>query len=330
MRFARSLATAVVLLAGCSGAYVAGTSPPDASSPVDAAAVDVLVDAPLSDGGLEAASSSCDPRAPFTTIEPVDGLNSAADEVGLAIADRGLTAYVVTAESIDGSYGRAIGVAKRPSTSSPWGSIVKIPSLSTPGRIFDNPSLPGDGRTLFVEANGPNSLDIFAIPRSGSGEVDFAAAKSVVGLSTVAAWEFDSYVTRDGRAVYFGSNRSSDSAIFRADLSQEGAATRVDSLLALSKNGTEQAPIPTPDGTALYFTRKVDRPGGGQHADIFVSLRDSSGELLDGTPVTELLTDGTDYPVDISEDGCTLYFASDARRPSLGATDLFVAKKVRR
>jgi hypothetical protein len=330
MSFARPIGTALVLLAGCSGAYVAGTAAPDAASPADATVLDATGDAPPVDGALDAASTSCDPRAPFTTIEPVDGLNSAADEVGLAITDRGLTAYVVTAESIDGSYGRSIGVAKRASTSAAWGPVVKVPSLATPGRVFDNPSLPADGRTLFVEANGPNSLDIFAIPRNAAGEVDFSAAKSVVGLSTVAAWEFDSYVTRDGRTVYFGSNRSSDYAIFQATLSPEGAATRVDSLLVLSKNGTEQAPIPTPDGTALYFTRKVDRQGGGQHADIFVSLRDSSGELTDGTPVSELLTDGTDYPVDISEDGCSLYFASDARRPSLGATDLYVAKKVRR
>lgn len=330
MSFARPFGTALVLLAGCSGAYVAGTSSPDASSPADATVLDALGDAPLADGGLEAASPSCDPRAPFTTIEPVDGLNSSADEVGLALTDRGLTAYVVTAGSVDGSYGRSIGVAKRSSTSAPWGPAVKIPSLSTPGRVFDNPSLPADGRTLFVEANGPNSLDIFAVPRNEMGEVDFASAKSVVGLSTVAAWEFDSYVSRDGRTVYFGSNRSSDYAIYRATLSPEGAATRVDSLLPLSKNGTEQAPVPTSDGTALYFTRKVDRQGGGQHAQIFVSFRDASGELVEGTQVSELVTDGTDYPVDISEDGCSLYLTSDARKPSLGANDLYVAKKVRR
>jgi hypothetical protein len=336
MGIARLTASALFLVAGCSGVYVASTAGPDASSTADSSTTDATIldatleaDTSMPDGGD--ASSACDPRAPFTTIEPMDGLNSSGDEVGLALTDRGLTAYVVTAESVDGSYGRSIGVAKRASTSSSWGPVAKIPSLSSPGYVFDNPSLPADGRTLYLEATGPNSPDVIALPRNALGELDFASIRLVAGLSTMGAWEFDSYVTRDGRSVYFGSDRTGTSLVYRATLGPSGEATRVDALLGFAKNGTEASPVPFVDGTAIYFSRQLERVGGGKQAEIYASLRDPmSLEFGDGTPVSELAAPGTDYPVDISDDGCTLYFASDSRKPSLGKTDLYVAKRSRR
>jgi len=139
-------------------------------------------------------------------------------------------------------------------------------------------SFASDGRTLFLEVSGEGGLDIVAIPRDGTGEVSIALAKSIQGVSTRAA-EFDPYVSRDGRTLYFSSDRTVDRKIYRATLDTSLSATQLDPLTTLSENGTEQDPVPTVDGTKLYFTRWTDQ--NPKHAELFVAKKASAGDELE-------------------------------------------------
>lgn len=320
-----AVALALSILAACSGSYVVAADPVDAS-------VDSVADAPPPADASDASDAStlapCDLEGPFVTIDNLAELNTPGDDVGLALTDEGRTAYVVTAERVDGSYGRSLWVAKRSTSESRWGALARVPGFSGAGQVFDNPSFASDGRTLFLEVSGAGGLDIVAIPRDGTGEVSIALAKPVQGVSTPAP-EFDPYVSRDGRTLYFSSDRTGDRKVYRATLDTSFSATQLDPLTTLSENGTEQDPVPTVDGTKLYFTRWTDQ--SPKHAELFVAKKASPGaELGQAVPVTELNTSGSEFAVDISNDGCTLYFTSDGRKPSSGGTDLYVAKKAPR
>lgn len=323
------LSVACAFFAACSGTY-SGESPADAGRDTSAPAPDAsptdASDAALADA---AAPPPCDLDGPFVTIEPVAGLNTTADDVGLAITNDGLGAIVVVANVIDGSYGRSFFRSSRASTASPWEKPVPLPGFGTVGVTHDNPSFTGDGKAFFFEYNTSNGLDIVWMPHEPGGAFDVALAKPVVGIASPAQ-EFDSYVARDGKSLYFASDRSGKRAVYRAQLDERREASRVNLLLGISINGTEQDPIPTPDDQTLYFSRWLPREAGGTHPDIFVSKRGANGEYETSTPVTEIDTDGLEYAVDISNDGCTLYFTTDGRRDSIGGVDIYAAKKAAR
>lgn len=315
--------TAGVVSAACSGTFV--TESADAG------------DGAVSDAALEAASGdvavppdagpACDLDGPFVTIENQADLNSPGSDVGLAITDRGLTAYVVRAETIGNTGGRSLYVSTRASLEAKWGSPTQIPGFSGKGLVFDNPTLPADGAALVLEATVSGQyLDLVRIPRGARGELDLAKATSIPGVNTPGG-EFDPYLSRDGRTLYFAAERAGNVALYRASLDDTGAATRVELLAALSQNGTEHDPVISADGRTLYFTRSVPRDGGSD-PDIFVARRAStSDEFANAVALPELRSDGLDYAVDISDDGCTLYFTSDRRSPSLGSDDIYVARK---
>jgi len=321
------LSCSFALAAACSGTY-AGVSPGADAGP----SADATTPAPEAgtDGAVQDASKPppCDLDGPFVTIEPVDDLNTSGDDVGLVITDDGLTAFVVTAESVDGSYGRSLWVSRRTSTTERWPRPERVPGFGVPGMVYDNPTLTGDSRTIFLEMTGPSGgLDIVSFERQKGGPLDVGLARTVVGVSTNAA-EFDSYVTRDGKSLYFASDRSGERAVYRASLDGARTATRVNLLLGISINGTEQDPVPSADDKTLYFTRWIAEDGGRSTADIFVAKRaDTTTDFEQGVAVPELNTASHEFPVDLSDDGCTLYFTSSLHKPSRGGVDIYAAKK---
>lgn len=85
----------------------------------------------------------------------------------------------------------------------------------------------------------------------------------------------------------------------------------------------EYTPLPTIDGGALIFTRRLD---SGE--DFFVSEIDSIGNFTESYDITSLNTDFDEGAHTLSADGNTMIFTACGRRDSHGGCDLYYAELV--
>lgn len=130
-----------------------------------------------------------------------------------------------------------------------------------------------DGRTILWGSTdrpgGPGGWDIWMVRREGAGW----SAPSAVAFDTTDK-EFDPAFGRDGRRVFFFSNRPGGfggddiwSVAFDPNTAEFGTAQNLGA--AVNSAGDEWAPTPSPDGHQLLFATN-GRGGRGRH-DLFVS-----------------------------------------------------------
>ena len=80
----------------------------------------------------------------------------------------------------------------------------------------------------------------------------------------------------------------------------------------INSDSEDYRPVLTADGLTLYFASSRTGIGGDTAGDILMATRPNTTANF-GTPVNlwGLNTSGTEFPVNVSADGCTLYFASN-------------------
>ncbi len=112
------------------------------------------------------------------------------------------------------------------------------------GPIVGAPRWSPDGRRLTFNVLLHDNMDIFVVNADGGG---------LRSLTSEPSWEARSSWSRDGRWIYFRSNRSGTEQIWKAP-SEGGAAVQV------TQDGALDA-AESPDGKLLYYSKRL--PAGG-------------------------------------------------------------------
>lgn len=136
--------------------------------------------------------------------------------------------------------------------------------------------------------------------------------------------------SKDGRTMIFAkgnSGKKGKEETKQMNLYQStfnGSEWSAPVMLSISDPGSWDAyPSLSADGKTLYFAS--DRPGGAGGADIWRSVRSSSGDWAAPTNIRDVNTAGEEISPYVSHDG-RLFFASDGH-PSLGGLDIFIATR---
>ena len=296
-------------VAGLGGTSAAPNSTPESSTNGDGGVG--------SDGSPEApvalALENCDLAAPFEA--PVAALTGSMDADGLTFSADGLTAYISGA----GPGNRDIYVATRSSPNGIFGTPELVTAVNTPG-IERAPSLSPDGKLYFTKQ--PSFLDI---GRAVGIAPAFTGAEPVTALSS--PWQDEDPFWWGSNTLYFVSEIESQGAhrdIWMAiwDGASFSQPTKVQGQ-DLHSSAEEFRPVVSPDGLTLYFSSRRTGIGNDTSGDIFMARRPSTGAaFLPAVNLWGMNTTGIDYPVTMSADGCTLYFASN-EETGLGASTNF-------
>ena len=296
-------------------------------------APDAAPDGELSDGGTESrdawTASGCDPRAPFQTITPLNGLADAAnpdastdyDDITARLSPNELNLYFASDRT--GMFTLYRG--SRTTTTAPFTNIEVIPDVSD--LFTSSPAVTADEQTMYMESNRSGRRSIYVSTRSG---VEMAwpvpvslAAEGAFGQSVA---DGGPYILPDGSVLYFHSDRTGDnnSHIYRAQRVGNGFPSAVQVANTVSAINWEVQPVVAADDLTLYFAsdRTGVRAQGGW--DIWVSRRQTTSDLFESpTNVVELNTGEDEFPGWISPDSCHLYF--ERRVGTIGHT--FVASR---
>lgn len=209
----------------------------------------------------------------------------------------------------------------------PFSDPELLGGLDRTGALW-GPSLSADGLLLaFSESVGGQPEDVFWSERP-SRDAAFEAALPALGVNTADS-EGTTFLARNGRALYFYSNRPGGSGgrdlyvATRAALDLDfGAVQRLEGI-----NGADHDHMPwlSPDELAIYFTSA--RPGANESENIWYARRSS---MADGfQPPVELpnvnSSSKDDSPA-LTADEKTLFFATE-RDGGPGNFDIWMATR---
>jgi Tol biopolymer transport system component len=255
------------------------------------------------------ATRACDLSKPFSTPAPVAAFNSDQSDDGLWFSSDGLTAYISSSRAGGpGSYD--IFKATRASATAAWGQFTAVPNVNSQS-LDRSPVLSPDGLTLFLysnRVNGSGDYDILAATRANL-LADFAAAAPVAGLNTTSREDIGS-LTADGLTLYFDSDKSGVSRIYRATLAASGAFMTPELVGELNATMGVSSPVISADGLTIFVSATMPTTSGP--SDIYVAHRSTTADGFGAlAPVTELNSPGIDFVDWLSPDGCTIYLGSN-------------------
>ena len=253
------------------------------------------------------AAEPCDLSAPFEA--PVAAFTGSMDADGLTFSADGNTAYISGA----GPGGRDIYVSTRPQ-----GGNFGPPQLLAPVNtnfMERAPALAPDGRLYFTKQEPSGWLNI---GRAQGIPPNFTGVEAVPAPIS-SQWQDEDPFWWGNNTLYFVSeveNQGSHRDIFRAAWdATTGTFSNRTNVANVNSGAEEFHPVLSPDGLTLYFS---SRRGGGigndTSGDVYMARRSSTDFDFPETPPVNLWglnTTGIDYPVTVSANGCTLYFASN-------------------
>jgi RHS repeat-associated protein len=269
-------------------------------------------------GGIcECLETACDPSAPFNPPVPAFTGTTIAD--GLTFSRDGLTAYVSGKAS---STNYDIYTATRPLLSNNFSALSKVEILSS---AADDraPSLSQDGLRLYLGRFVGNSFDLALATRSASN-IQFSSAPQALSPFNVSSYhDQDPFLLEGSNQLYFASENPSFAVgtpdgkrhLYVASISNGFASPTP---LSVNFPGEDDfRPVVSPDGTILYFASTRPGIGTDSDGDIWLSKRNASSQPF-GQPTVGattnlygLNTSNNEFPVAISSNACTLYFASN-------------------
>jgi TolB protein len=198
------------------------------------------------------------------------------------------------------------------------------PGIASTGDAEIRLTISPDGKTaLWFSRNRPGGAggyDIWMSRRTGS---TWAPATPVPFNSP--GRDFDPAFTRDGRFVYFCSDRPGGMGkddIYRVAVTPGGFGTAENLGPGVNSVDDEYAPMLSPDGKRLLFSS--DRPGGAGRHDLYTARAKGSGFSV-AAPLAGLVnTAGDEFDASFLSDSRTIVFA---RAPSMqdDRIDLFAA-----
>lgn len=278
---------------------------------------------PTASCATASASTTCDPAAPFDA--PVPAFTGPANVDGLSLSPDQLTVYA--SGNAGGNYD--IYYATRQTLTQPFGTLQPLPGpVNTPAdeRV---PSISADGKRLYLMATVNNWHEISVAKRDNTSD-NFAAPTPITSINS-SVHDEDPFLW-GSETLYFSSERPNAAhrdlylTTFSGDTyAAPGLLSPVSTANgALNSNSEDYRPVLTADGLTLYFASKRVGLGSDTDGDIFMARR-SSTSVPFAEPVVNLAgfnTSGQEFPVAVSNDGCTLYFAAN-RDTGYGNTNSF-------
>jgi RHS repeat-associated protein len=273
------------------------------------------------------ADTACDPDAPFGPISQVFAGDLTADGFTLSADEK--TAYVSRKASTDYD----IYVTTRNSTSEPFVALSPVDPVNSP---FDDraPWISDDGLRLYFwtkNTGWPGSGNLMMSSRNTIAEA-FGAPEEVEDVNSSASDE-DPFLLRDEKTLFFTSDRpTGDRDLWIATRSALTEPFSLTNTVKIPETAggvntpnefeEERRPILTPDGLTLYFHSDREGWNADHNGDIFIAKRTSLTAAF-GTPslVDGLNYSGREFPVTLSRDSCTLYFASNRDTGAGGSMD---------
>jgi hypothetical protein len=174
----------------------------------------------------------------------------------------------------------------------------------SPNRMFDaatslrQVSLSDDQRMLAAQ----DQADVFLTVRESTRHA-FNAWKKLPAPVNLEGYDGEPFLTRDGTALYFVSNRMGSMDLFFVPL-ESGQPSPEAIPLGINTGDYEGGPAPSADGLDLYFHK-----GPSTSAEMWVAHREQpDGPFLQQRRLDEINTTTGEFPEMISDDGCTLYF----------------------
>jgi CubicO group peptidase (beta-lactamase class C family) len=255
----------------------------------------------------------CDPTAPFDA--PTPAFTGAMNADGLTFSPNGLFAFV----SAKNGATYDIYASTRATLSDPFSTPGLMAAMNFPATADQRaPSLTPDGLTLYFHTTANGLPDIVSSTFDG-GNGQWSNPTPVAGpwINTSVADQDPFWFAVPGGLpplMFFASERP-DGA--HRDLYQttrvSGLFSEPLKLLNVNSPFEDYRPVLSPDGLTLFFAS--NRPGGiagDTGGDVYVATRPDTGSAFNNAVnLATVNTSGVEFPVNISPDGCTLYYASN-------------------
>lgn len=204
----------------------------------------------------------------------------------------------------------------------PFTGTAAVAGLVVPGEMLYGARLSADELTLFLSGYDGTSFDLFEAHRA-SATGPFSTPRRMTELNS-SAGDFDADLSRDGLRLWFGSNRSGASQIYVAGRPSPGDGFGVPTLADGVNDGFDAGqPFETVDGAELWFASSRAPQLGGRDLwrATWDGVRYTNPQHVDG-----LSSGGEDWWPMLSDDGLTLYFASNGGQ----GFDIYRAHRVAR
>jgi Tol biopolymer transport system component len=214
-----------------------------------------------------------------------------------------------------------------PCGSGPFGEPERVLGLGVAVDSF-GPAPSADGLTMFFSAVGADEDILFSTRASRANA--FGPAVPVPGVNLPDSADGTPFLSFDGGSLYFFSDRldaeaQGDRDLWVAQASGPGVGFDAPAVVGgVNGSGLEHLPRLSPDGLTLMFVSSRVTTSGG--SNIFESQREDLDAPFN-TPVElpGVNSDARDEGFWLSEDGLTVYFASN-RLPE-AAMDIWVAER---
>jgi hypothetical protein len=270
-------------------------------------------DGPEEDSTLpnaEAGPPACNPASPFGTPVLVAGLESTATEGGLRLTPDETTGFFWSTRA-GGPGTTNLYVATRTDRTAAFANVTLLSSINMAGNQYD-PTVTADALTLAFgsdRASTDGTYDLFLATRATTAD-DFGGVTPLSSLNT-SSNDQQPFLLPDGSEIYFSSDRSGDSDIYRAFTASGGGFGTPSAVTEINTAGiADEHPVVSADDLTIFFSST--RAGGLGNIDVWTATRANTaspfGALTDVQPVN---TTSKDIPDWISPDGCRLYLHSD-------------------
>lgn len=270
----------------------------------------------------DAPVAMCDPLGAFDAPQPLLMTDAPGSSADAALSADELSLYL-TRLSAAGDHD--LFVATRGSVNDPFGAPVPLTALdSTSDEAV--PTLPAAGLDLVFESNRIASEGIHLyVAQRASLLAAFAGPALLAGVGAPDPTDNDEepFLTADGKELWFISDRTGNSEIFRATRSGSGFGDAAP-VAELGSSSAEQHVMLSADRRTVYFSSNRTAPGAKGGFDIFRAHRNSVSDGFGAPAVVPELNSKTDDAARwLSADSCRLYMHVQVT----GGFNLFVATR---
>jgi hypothetical protein len=272
------------------------------------------------DAGLDS-NKRCDPTSPFQTPVPVDGINSAGDDISARFSTDELT-VTFARRTAAGSGAYHLYEAKRAARTMPFETPTLLATLNSISSEMW-PTTSPNGLLIVLDSDRSTGIDHIYTSTRASKDDAFGPAK----LAAAAMDNDTQPYLANARALYFTSATRAGAGmhdLWRTEIDSTGATATATALLGVNTSADEIAPTLSPDELTIYFRRTT-----GTEQDIFTATRTNATETFGVvTAVPGLSSPGiAEVPNWLSPDGCTLYVQITNGIGGSGGDDIFVARR---